>query len=478
MLTKENMHGYQFTGLDHIFNNSHCALFLEMGLGKTVTSLTAINTLIYEELEINNALVVAPKRVAESVWDAEVAKWAHLKHLKVVKISGSVKQRQLALRQKADIYTIGRDNIAWLCGQYGGSMLPFDMLVLDESSSFKNPKSVRFKALKNVQPSFKRVLALTGTPAPNGLMDLWSQIYLLDRGERLGKFITKFREEYFRPGQSNGAIVYNYNINKENEARIHAKIADICMSMKAKDYLELPGRIENIIPIEFDDELQAQYDKFEEAQVLQLVGDNRDLITAVRNEGAYMDDGPAISAVNGAALINKLLQFANGAVYDEDKNFHVVHDLKIEATEEIIEAAAGKPVLIAWTYRSDMLRLMAALKQYNPRELKTDKDIQDWNAGKIQVMLMHPASGGHGLNLQAGGNIIIWFGQTWSLELYLQFNARLDRQGQEQVVIIHKLVATGTADMDVIKAQATKEEKQNGLMEAVKALIKKYIHNN
>lgn len=461
LLTKDNLHQYQFTGLDHIYNNSHCALFLEMGLGKTVTTLTAVNTLIYEELDINTALVVAPKRVAESVWDAEIEKWAHLKHLKISKITGTLKQRQAALRQKADIYTIGRDNVAWLCGLYGGNMLPFDMLVLDESSSFKNPKSIRFKALKRVQPSFKRVVCLTGTPAPNGLIDIWSQIYLLDLGERLGKFVTKYREEYFRPGKRNGEIVYNYNITPENEKRIHDKIGDICMSMKAKDYLQLPGRIENIVQIKFDAALQAKYDKFEEEMVLQLFADQ--------------DESEGISAVNGAALINKLLQFANGAVYDENKNYHVVHDLKIEATEEIIESAAGKPVLIAWTYRSDMIRLMAALKKYNPKELKTDQDIKDWNAGKIQVMLMHPASGGHGLNLQAGGNTIIWFGQTWSLELYLQFNARLDRQGQKEVVIIHKLVAARTEDENVIKAQVMKEEKQNGLMEAVKALIKKYI---
>ena len=459
MLTKQNMHGYQFTGVDHIFKHKACALFLEMGLGKTVTTLTAINTLIYEELDIATALVVAPKRVAESVWDAECDKWEHLRHLKIVKISGSVKQRLAALRCNADIYMISRDNIAWLCGQYGGSMLPFDMLVLDELSSFKNPKSVRFKALKQVQPSFKRVIGLTGTPAPNGLIDLWSQIYLLDRGERLGKFITRYRETYFRPGKRNGAIIYNYDISKESEVAIHDKIGDICMSMKAKDYLTLPGRIENVIKIQFDAETQEKYDKFEEEQVLQLF--------------AGQPEGEGISAVNGAALINKLLQFANGAVYDENKNYHVVHDLKIDAALELVEAANGKPVLIAWTYRSDMVRLMEALKQYNPQELKNDKDIKDWNAGKIQVMLMHPASGGHGLNLQAGGNIIIWFGQTWSLELYLQFNARLDRQGQEEVVIVHKLVAAKTEDENVIKSQQRKEEKQDGLMEAVKALIKK-----
>ena len=455
------LHDYQLTSVDHIMNNTHCALFLEMGLGKTVSTLTAITRLMFEELDIDSALVVAPKRVAESVWDAEIEKWDHLSHLKVSKIIGSDKQRRKALSEKAHIYTIGRDNIAWLCGQFGGSMLPFDMLVIDELSSFKNPKSVRFKALRGVQPSFKRVVGLTGTPAPNGLIDLWSQVYLLDRGKRLGKFISHFREDYFKPGKRNGAIVYSYDLVSDGEQRIHEKIGDICMSMKAKDYLTLPGRIDNFIDIKFPPDIQKKYDAFEREQVLSIFSDH--------------EEGKEISAVNAAALSNKLLQFANGAVYDEDRKYHIVHDLKIEATEEIIEDANGKPVLIAWTYRHDMERLMVALKKYNPRELKVDKDIKDWNEGKIQVMLMHPASGGHGLNLQAGGHIIIWFGQTWSLELEQQFNARLDRQGQKEVVIINKLVACKTIDQDVIKAQEEKSAKQNGLMEAVKAKIKKYV---
>ncbi len=456
-----DLHDYQLTSIDHIIDNTHCALFLEMGLGKTVSTLTAITRLMFEELDIDSALVVAPKRVAESVWDAEIEKWEHLSHLKVSKIIGSDKQRRKALSEKAHIYTIGRDNIAWLCGQFGGSMLPFDMLVIDELSSFKNPKSVRFKALRGVQPSFKRVVGLTGTPAPNGLIDLWSQIYFLDRGKRLGKFISHFREDYFKPGKRNGAIVYSYDLVPDGEQRIHEKIGDICMSMKAKDYLTLPGRIDNFIGIKFPPDIQKKYDAFECEQVLNLFPDH--------------EEGKEISAVNAAALSNKLLQFANGAVYDENKKFHVVHDLKIEAAKEIIEDANGKPVLIAWTYRHDMERLMVALKKYNPRELKVDKDIKDWNDGKIQVMLMHPASGGHGLNLQAGGHIIIWFGQTWSLELEQQFNARLDRQGQKEVVIINKLVACKTIDQDVIKAQERKSAKQDGLMEAVKAKIKKYV---
>ena len=461
MLNESNLHGYQLAAVNHIISITHSALFLDMGLGKTVSTLTAINKLMYEDLDISSVLVVAPKRVAESVWGAETKKWGHLNHLKVVNIAGTAKQRKEALGKKADIYMLGRDNVAWLCGQYGGSMLPFDMLVLDESSSFKNPKSIRFKSLRGVQPSFKRVVALTGTPAPNSLMDLWPQIYLLDRGERLGKYVTRFREEFFRPGKRNGAIIYKYDITQDGEQRIHDAISDICMSMKAKDYLDLPGRIDNVISIPMPYDIKKKYEEFERDQVLQLFEDQ--------------DITEGISAVNAAALSNKLLQFANGAVYDAEKNVHEIHDLKIDALKEIIEDANGKPVLIAWTYRSDVTRLKESLKKYRPRELKTDQDIQDWNNGKVQVLMMHPASGGHGLNLQAGGNIITWFGQTWSLELEQQFNARLDRQGQKNVVVINKLCIDGTIDLDVIKAQERKAKGQDGLMEAVKAKIEKYL---
>lgn len=460
-MNESNLHGYQKAAIDHIMKNTHSGLFLEMGLGKTVSTLTAIKKLMFEELEISRTLVIGPKRVVENVWDAECEKWEHLKNLRVSKIIGTVSERKKALRKDADIYLVSRDNIAWLCGLYGGSMLPFDMLVIDELSSFKNPQSVRFKALRGVQPSFKRVVGLTGTPAPNGLIDLWSQIYLLDRGERLGKFITRYREEYFRPGKRNGAIVYKYDLVKGGEARIHEKISDICLSMKAEDYLNLPKRIENIIKIVLPPDIQAKYDAFEKDQILQLFS------------GQPEDE--AITAVNAAALSNKLLQFANGAIYDENKDWHEVHDLKIEALKEIIEDANGKSVLVAWTYRHDLYRIQEALKKYKPRELKSDKDIKDWNDGKIRVLMMHPASGGHGLNLQAGGHIIVWFGQTWSLELEQQFNARLDRQGQKNAVIVHKLMATKTLDVDVIRAQRNKNAKQNSLMEAIKARIEEYV---
>lgn len=456
-MNEAHLHNYQNAAITHIMQHDFCGLFLDMGLGKTVSTLTAINKLIFEELDISTVLVIAPKRVAENVWTSELKKWEHLTGLKISRVIGTEKQRKAALREKADVYMLGRDNVTWLCGQYGGSMLPFDMLVVDESSSFKSPKSLRFKALKAVQPSFKRVVILTGTPAPNGLIDLWSQIFLLDRGERLGKTISMYRDNYFRPGKRNGAIVYKYDLQSDGEARIHKRIEDICMSMKAKDYLDLPERIDNYIKLEFPKELQDKYDEFERDMVLELLSTEQE-----------------ISAVNAAALSNKLLQFANGAVYDSEKNYHVVHDLKLEAAEEIVENANGKPVLIAWTYRHDLERLLVKLKKYKPRELKTEKDIEDWNAGNIQVMLMHPASGGHGLNLQTGGNIIVWFGQTWSLELYMQFNARLDRQGQTEAVIINHLIASKTIDEDVIKSLANKNSKQEGLMAAIKSKIEKH----
>lgn len=460
-MRREDLHEYQEAAVSHILRHTHCGLFLDMGLGKTVSTLTAIEWLMYQDLSITKVLVVAPKRVAESVWGAEVDKWDHLRHLRVSKVIGTEKQRRAALSTPADIYTIGRDNIAWLCGLYGGSRIPFDMLVIDELSSFKNPKSQRFKSLRLVQPCFSRVVGLTGTPAPNGLIDLWSQVYLLDRGQRLGKFISHFRDKWFTPGKRNGLVVYSYVPREGAEEEIHQAIGDICMSMKAQDYLKLPGRIDNIVRIQMPDDIQAEYDRFEKEKVLELAGGK--------------GEGVEITTANAAVLSMKLLQFANGSVYDEAKVPHTVHDLKVEATKELVEDAAGQPVLIAWTFTSDRDRLLEALKKYHPRVLKDDRDIQDWNEGKVPVLLMHPASGGHGLNLQAGGHRIIWFGQTWSLELEQQFNARLDRQGQREVVIINRLVCCNTIDQDVIQAQKAKAQTQDALMEAVKARVKKYL---
>ena len=457
MMRKDQLHQYQRYSVQHILDNTHCALFLDMGLGKTVSTLTAIEHLMYTELEVSRVLVVAPKRVAESVWHKEARKWAHLTHLTFSIITGTPTQRRTAYRTKADVHLVSRDNIAWLIQEFHGKM-PYDMLVIDELSSFKSHKAVRFKTLRKAQPSFDRVVGLTGTPSPNGLIDLWAQLYLLDRGQRLGRTLTEYRNNYFKPGQRNGAIVYNYKPLKGTNDEIHAKIKDICVSMKSEDYLELPGTQRNLIELEFTDAQKAKYEEFERSQVLRL-----------------FEDKDEITAVNAAALSNKLLQYANGAVYDEDRNVHAVHEVKLDAAEEIVESANGKPVLIAWAYQHDRDRLKKKLSKYKPRELKTDQDIDDWNAGKIPVLLMHPASGGHGLNLQAGGNTMVWYGHTWSLELYQQLNKRLDRQGQTNKVIMHLLVMKGTVDEDVLRALENKTATQDGLMNAVKARISKYL---
>lgn len=466
-MNKSDLHDYQVFGYKHIMNTPYCGLFLDMGLGKTVTTLTAINSLIYDELEISNALVVAPKRVAETVWSSECSKWDHLKHLKVSKIIGSEQKRLEALKVEADIYVISRDNVKWLCSLYGGT-LPFDMLVIDELSSFKSYKSLRFKALKLARPSIKRVVGLTGTPAPNGYIDLWAQLYLIDRGERLEKTITRYRERYFREGRKNGAVVYDYKLLNDAEEQINQRISDICISMKAEDYLDMPDFIYNEIRVEMSQDLINQYKEFEKEKVLDLI--------KIKLDQVEPDNAAAeISVTTAAALSNKLLQFANGAVYDENHVAHDIHDLKIEALKEIIEDANGKSILVAWSFQHDRDRLLEALKAYKPRELKAEKDILDWNAGKVQVMLAHPASAGHGLNLQAGGNIIVWFGLTWSLELYQQFNGRLYRQGQKsKSVIVHHIINAGTHDEDVIKAIKAKDKKQENLLQSIKAKINKY----
>lgn len=465
MLTENNLHNYQKACVEHIISHPYCGVFLDMGLGKTVSALTAINYLMNDYCEINSVLVIAPKRVAESVWEEEAEKWKHLQHLRFSKIIGSAKQRISAVMEtKADIYIISRDNIAWLCALYGGGKLPFDMVVVDELSSFKSYKSIRFKALRSARPYLKRLVGLTGTPAPNGLIDLWPQVYLMDRGDRLEKTVSRYRERYFRPGKTNGHVVYSYNLMSNSEELIHKKIEDICISMKAKDYLEMPPRTDNYIKLKMPNDIKKQYDDFEKNKVLELFNLSK----------TNQDDITEVSAINAAALSNKLLQFANGAIYDENKQVFPIHDIKLEALKEIIDDANGQPVFVAWTYQFDRDRIMEYLKSYKPRELKTNKDIEDWNAGKIQVMLAHPASAGHGLNLQAGGNIIVWFGQTWSLELYQQFNARLYRQGQQRGVIIHHLIMSGTHDEDVVNALKTKDKTQNALMDSIKAKINKY----
>lgn len=462
MLNESNLHSYQIRSVQFIIEHPYCGLFLDLGMGKTVSTLTAVEKLMYDYLEVNSVLVIAPKRVAETVWAEEAQNWEHLQHLTFSKIIGTEKQRLEAFHKKADIHIISRDNIAWLCG-ICASNLPYDMLVIDELSSFKNHLSQRFKALRLARPWIRRVVGLTGTPAPNGLIDLWPQIYLMDRGERLGKTITKYRSIYFTPGRSNGYVVYNYNLQGGAEQAIRNKISDICISMQAKDYLQMPMLTNNYVKLKMPKDILDAYHKFEKDSIMKLVN---------------TDNEVKITALNAAGLSNKLLQFANGAIYDEDKNVYPIHDIKLKALEEIVEEACGKPVLVAWTYQFDRDRIMKYLSKYKPRELKTAKDIQDWNDGKVQLMLAHPASAGHGLNLQAGGNIIVWFGLTWSLELYQQFNARLYRQGQKRGVIIHHLCMAQTHDEDVISALKNKDRVQMSLMNSIKAKIDNYIKNN
>lgn len=440
-------------------------LLLGMGLGKTATCLTASLDLMYDQFEVEKILVIAPKRVAEHTWPEEVKQWEHTCKLKVSVAIGSEKERIQALKAKADIYSINRDNVDWLTAYYGQDW-PFDMVILDESSSFKNPASGRFKALKRVRPFIKRLYILTGTPAPNGLIDLWSQIYLLDKGERLEPTITQFRAKYFKPGKSNGHVVYDYVLqNKEHgEQMIYGKISDICISMKAEDYLELPERVDQTVEIELPKHVLAEYKEFEKEQVLALL------------------DGPEITALNAAALTNKLLQFSNGAMYDNEQNkeWHSIHDYKIEALAEDIEAANGAPFLVFYQYKHDVARLMEAFKKLKPVNLsehkgeKGNKVITDWNAGKIKLLFAHAASAGHGLNMQRGGNLMGWFGVPWSLELYQQAVARLDRQGQTKSVINRRYIVKGTMDAKVLPRLDDKTATQENLLAAVKAMVAEY----
>lgn len=451
-MKESDLHDYQRAIVEHIENLSHALVWVDMGLGKTVSTLTAINRLMNEDFEIESVLIIAPKRVAEVVWDSEIVKWPHLRNLKVSKIIGNEKQRRAALRVKASIHIISRDNIAWLVGEYGGNFLPFDMLVIDESSSFKNHASERFKALKNVQACFKRVVLLTGTPASNGLLDIWAQVWLADRGQRLGKTITAYRRDYFSKKYSG----FGYDLAAGADSRIHNRIKDICMSLKSADYLELPERIDTFINVILPPAIKRKYDEFERDKVLEL---------------AEAED---ISAMNAAGLSNKLLQFAGGAVYDEERNVHEIHDCKLDACEEFIEAANGKPVFIAYSYKHELSRLLVRLKKYKPVKLETSQHIADWNAGKIQVMLAHPASASHGLNLQEGHTLALWFSLNWSLELYQQFNKRLHRQGRKYPVVIGHLIAQGTEDETVKLALDRKAGTQDILMDAVRAKLKKY----
>lgn len=444
-------HDYQEYAKNWIIANKASGLFLDMGLGKTVITLTAINDLMFDYFEVSKVLVIAPLRVAESTWDSEKEKWDHLNYLRISKVLGSEKERLSALKEKADVYIINRENVVWLVNTLKNKW-NFDMVVIDELSSFKSPKAARFKALRKVRPLVKRIVGLTGTPSPNGLIDLWSQIYILDQGERLGKTLTGYRGRYFLPYKRNQHIIFSYKPKTEAEEKIYEKIEDICVSMRAKDYLNLPKRVNNIVPVYLDEVSREKYRKLEKDLLLPLIDTD-------------------IVANNAAALTNKLLQFANGAVYDENGEVSIIHDEKLKALDDLIEAANGKPVLIFYSFKHDKERIKERYKSV--RTLDTAEDIKKWNNGEIEILLVHPASAGHGLNLQAGGHIIIWFGLSYSLELYMQANARLDRQGQKETVIIHHLVAKDTIDEEVMKALENKEVGQEALLKAVKARIEK-----
>ena len=448
-------HAYQQHCINKIIEIKKLGLFLDMGLGKTVTTLTAVKELKYNRFLVRRVLVIAPKKVAEGTWTREAAKWGHTQMLRVSPVLGSQTKRIRALNTPADLYIINRENVCWLVDYYRNAW-PFDMVVVDESSSFKSHSAKRFKALASVGDRIDRMVELTGTPSPNGLEDLWSQIFLLDGGERLGKRYTQFRERYFQPDKRGAdGMVYSYEAKPGTEASILEKI---CISMKAEDYLQLPDITYHEIPVELDSKSLKAYCELEREMVLQLP-----------------EDDETISVTSAAALSNKLLQLANGALYGEDRQVHEVHGCKVEAFLELIESLQGKPALVFYNYQHDRTRILKALEKLGlaVRELKTTQDEDDWNAGKIQVLLTHPASSAYGLNLQQGGNHVIWFGLTWNYELYTQANKRLHRQGQKEKVIIHHLVCSGTRDTDVMQALQRKDDVQSWVMESLKARIRK-----
>ena len=445
-------HQYQEYATNKILDQPAVGLFLDMGLGKTVSTLTAIDQLLYDYFDANNVLVIAPLRVAQKTWPDEVRKWDHLKHLRISRVLGPEKQRKIALRDKADIWVINRENVEWLVDYYGKNW-PFDMVVIDELSSFKSSKARRFRALRKVRPIIKRIVGLTGTPAPNGLIDLWPQVYLLDQGAALGKTLTGYRERYFEPGKRNRTVIFQWDPKAGAQEAIYKNLEDLCVSMSAADWLQMPERIDRVVSIQIPEAARVNYDQLE-----------RDLLLPFA-------DGD-ITADTMAVLSNKLLQMANGAVYDENGSTREIHQAKLESLNDILEAANGQPVLVFYAYKHDLDRIKAQIPA--AQVLDTEDDIEKWNQGKISVLLAHPASAGHGLNLQTGGNIIVWFGLTWSLELYQHANARLHSQGQEKSVIVHHLVAEGPIDEDVMKALAGKDVNQKALLEAVKARIEKF----
>lgn len=440
-------HDYQAFAIDYIETHPVAAVLLDMGLGKTVISLTAIADLLFDSFLAHRILVVAPLRVARDTWPAELEKWSHLKGLTFSVAVGSVKERRAALMTAADITIINRENLQWLIEDSGFSF-DYDMVVIDELSSFKNHQSKRFRSLMKVRPKVKRIIGLTGTPSSNGLMDLWAEFRLLDMGKRLGRFITEYRNNYFTPDKRNGMIIYSYKPQPYAEELIYRQISDITISMKSTDHLHMPELVSSQYEVKLSKEERQRYEELKKDLVLQL------------------PDGE-VTAANAASLTGKLSQLANDAIYADTGDTIEFHDRKLDALEDILEAANGKPVLVAYWFKHDLERIK---RRFTVREIKESRDITDWNAGKISVAVIHPASAGHGLNLQAGGSTLIWFGLTWSLELYQQTNARLWRQGQTSgTVVIEHIITKGTIDERILKALSQKELTQTALIDAVKA---------
>lgn len=442
---------HQQAGIDWIIDHPAAALFWGMGTGKTVTTLTAVDLLLHDLLEDGPALVIAPKRVAENTWSKETAKWEHLRHLRVSKVTGTLQERRAALDAPADIYVINRENVVWLTENVQG--WPFPIVVIDELSSFKSAQAKRWKALKRVRGRIRRIIGLTGTPRPNGLADLWPEVYLLDQGERLGRTLTQFRQRYLVPEKMNGHIVYSYRPREGAETEVYDRLADLCMSIRKDDVLQLPGQVYEDVILPTPPALLRQYKRFERDKVMECLDDNGQIVAAT-----------------AAALTNKLLQFANGAIYDLDGGVHVIHNIKLDALEELLEEAGGDPVLVLYAYQHDADRIR---QRVTCRALDTPADIDAWNRGEIPVALAHPASIGHGLNLQDGGHIIIWYGLTWSLELYQQANERLNRPGQRNVCRIYHLILEGTHDARVLRALQDKDNGQAAALEALRLEITK-----
>lgn len=445
-------HDYQAFCIDYLLTHPAAGLFLKPGMGKTSTSLTAAERLLYDSFAVSKVLVIAPLRVAEDTWSRESEKWDHLRHLRISKVLGSAKERVAALAIDADVYCINRENVPWLVKHYGINW-PFEAVIVDESSSFRNPSAQRFKALRKVRPLIKYIWELTGTPRPRSLMDLWAQIYLLDRGERLGKTLTEFKNRYFTPGRRNGYVIYEWIPRPGAEEEIYRLISDICVSMEAKDHLDLPELVTTSRVVPLSQEAREQYEQMEREAVLELPED-------------VIDAGSA-AAVNG-----KLLQIAGGAVYDEDHNVHELHSAKLDVLEDIMEEANGEPVLVAYWYKHERDRIMARFPQ--AVQLKDSDTIAAWNRGEIPMLLVHPAGAGHGLNLQDGGHIVVWFGPTYDGELNEQLIDRLYRQGQKETTSVIYLVAEGTVDLDAMASLEAKANGQEAMMKAIKARLKKY----